>query len=68
MNSYPPEARAPNGKLWWKLRSWPNKPKQRFGTEPRLAAYLHFNTEVGGILTLRRLREALSEPNRPNDH
>ncbi len=36
--------------------------------EPRLAAYLRFNAEIGGILTLRKLREALGEPNRPNDH
>ena len=68
MPEYPPDAHSPSGLLWWQLRTWPGKPNQKFGTEPRLAAYLRFNAEVGGILTLRKLREALGEPNRPNDH
>lgn len=68
MPELPPDAHSPSGQPWWELRTWPGKPKVKFGTEPRLAAYLRFNAEVGGILTLRRLREALGEPNRPNDH
>jgi hypothetical protein len=68
MNSYPPEAYSPSGHPWWEIRTWPGKSNQKFGTEPRLAAYLRFNAEIGGILTLRKLRQALGEPNRPNDH
>jgi hypothetical protein len=68
VHSYPPDAYSPSGQPWWELRTWPGKPAQKFGTEPRLAAYLRFNAEPGGILTLRKLREALGEPNRPNDH
>lgn len=68
MPEHPPDAYSPSGQPWWELRTWPGKPRQKFGTEPRLAAYLRFNAQLGGILTLRKLREALGEPNRPNDH
>lgn len=68
MSTYPTDAYSPTGPLWWELRTWPGKAHQKFGTEPRLAAYLHFNAKAGQILTLRKLREALGEPNRPNDH
>lgn len=68
MSTYPPKAYSPTGQLWWDLRTWPGRPRQKFGTEPRLAAYLRFNAEIGGILTLRKLRKALGKSNRPNDH
>jgi hypothetical protein len=68
MPTYPPAAYAPSGQLWWELPLWPGKSKQKFGTEPRLAAWLHFNAKVGQILTLRRLRASLGETGHPNDH
>jgi 5-methylcytosine-specific restriction endonuclease McrA len=65
--NYPANAYSPAGPPWWELRTWPGKAKQKFGTEPRLAAYLQFNVQVGEILTLRKLREAVGESNRPSD-
>jgi 5-methylcytosine-specific restriction endonuclease McrA len=66
MAAYPSDAYAPPGHLWWDLRVWPGTKKQRFGAEPRLAAWLNFNARVGTILTLRNLREVLSEEEAPN--
>ncbi len=64
MSPYPAEAYAPSGKLWWKTRYWPDKPKAKFGTEPRLAAWLKYNAKIGDILTLRKLRKAIGSSNR----
>jgi 5-methylcytosine-specific restriction endonuclease McrA len=59
--TYPPEAYAPSGALWWRVGIWPGTKKRRFGVEPRLASWLHFNTKPGEIFTLRRLRKALGD-------
>lgn len=62
MIKYPVEARAPNGQLWWELLTWPDS-KQRFGVETKLAAWLTFNTQLGDVITIRQLRDAITGPN-----
>ncbi|MGV0734351.1 hypothetical protein [Mycolicibacter sinensis] len=54
-----------DGVYWWKLQSWPGT-KQRFGGEPKLAAFLYFNVEVSDSFTMRQLREALGEEDTPD--
>lgn len=66
MNTYPTDARSPSGELWWKLTIRPGKKKQRFGAEPRLAAWLMFNSKVGDVLTIRQLRGVLGDTEGPN--
>jgi hypothetical protein len=56
---YPAEAHASSGELWWDLKIWPGKKRQRFGDEPKLASWLKFDTVVGEVFTIRRLRQAL---------
>lgn len=53
-----------NDIAWWKLRVAPggNRP---FGGERRIAAYLHFNVDIGGTFTMKELREALGEQETP---
>lgn len=63
--SYPSEAYASNGWLWWQLKFWPGT-KRRFGDEQKLAAWLAFNCELGDTITMRQLRAALGEDDRPN--
>src|SRR5437016_3295000 len=58
-------ARSPSGETWWKLTYWPGK-TQRFGVEPKLAAWLNFNAKVGDIFTMRQLRQALGTTAGPN--
>jgi hypothetical protein len=48
------------GVPWWKLQFWPGK-RVKFGGEPRLAAYLYFNREIGEEFTMRDLRAALGD-------
>jgi len=67
MAKYPSDAYSPTGELWWNVRIWPGKQKQKFGVEPQLAAWLNFNAKEGDILTLRRLRKELGEANHPVD-
>jgi hypothetical protein len=67
MTPCPPDADSPSGEPWWQLRIWPSKKKAIFGSEPKIAAWLMFNTKVGGIFTLKRLREALGDDGEPND-
>lgn len=64
--SYPPEAYAPNGVLWWKLKTVPGG-KRRFGDEQKIAAWLAYNRKVGETFTMRSLRAALGEDQLPND-
>lgn len=52
---YPAEAHSPSGKFWWELRFWPGK-RVKFGVEPKLAAWLNFNAQIGEVLTIRQLR------------
>jgi 5-methylcytosine-specific restriction endonuclease McrA len=68
MSTYPPEALAPDGQLWWKVRIWPGKKRAEFGVEPRLAAWFNYNIKVGDIFTLKMLRQALGEEDLPNNH
>lgn len=63
---FPPEAYAPDGELWWLLECAPNT-KRPFGAEPKIAAWLYFNKDVGDRFTLRELREAVSTDNLAND-
>lgn len=44
----------------WKLDTWPGT-KRHFGGEPKLAAWLYFNVQVGGEFRMRDLREALGD-------
>lgn len=67
MKNYPADARSPSGELWWELRFWPGTKKQKFGVEPRLAAWLMFNCKLGDVFTMRSLRAAIGEPEKPND-
>ncbi|WP_167140211.1 HNH endonuclease [Diaminobutyricimonas sp. TR449] len=65
---YPSEAYAPDGTtLWWELDRWPDKPKQKYGGERRLAAWLAFNVEVGETFTMPELRAALGDGVVPNE-
>ena len=61
MDEYPQDAYSPDGVLWWLLSTWPGK-KQRFGVEPKVAAWLHYNAKPGDILSMSQLRSAI-----PND-
>ncbi len=65
-NSYPPEAYAPDGNLWWRLKSTPGK-NRPFGDEQKIAAYLACHVGTGGTFTMRELRSALGEDTLPND-
>jgi len=62
---YPPEAYAPNGELWWRLRFRPGT-KRKFGDEAKLAAWLTFNLKEGDTFTMADLRRALGD-DAPND-
>ncbi|HEU0132210.1 MAG TPA: hypothetical protein VFQ85_14570 [Mycobacteriales bacterium] len=65
--TYPPEAYAPDGTLWWRLTHHPGQ-KREYGDELKLAAWLAFNIPEGGRFTMRDLRRALgSAVGRPND-
>ncbi|MFI2486879.1 HNH endonuclease [Promicromonospora kroppenstedtii] len=59
VDTYPADAYAPSGVLWWDLTIWPGTEKKRFGQVPRVAAWLWFNKEVGERFTMNELREAL---------
>lgn len=63
---FPPDAFAPTGDLWWRLRVAPGK-KRRFGAEQRISAWLAFNRKVGEVFTMRELRRALGEDEIPDD-
>ncbi|GLY40860.1 hypothetical protein Amsp01_068830 [Amycolatopsis sp. NBRC 101858] len=63
--SYPSTAYASDGCLWWQLKFKPGS-KQPFGDEQKLAAWLAFNCELGDTITMRQLRVALGEEDRPN--
>lgn len=65
MTRYPPEAYAPNGKLWWELTSWPGR-NQEYGVERKLSAWLRFNKNVGDTFTTREARSVLGEFDVPN--
>ena len=56
--SYPDEAYAPNGILWWHLISEPGS-KRPFGDERKIASYLACTKAVGDFFTTRELRKAL---------
>lgn len=62
---YPPEACAPNGKLWWELAFAPGTSRP-YGVERKLAAWLRFNKKVGDTFTTKEARAALGEPDMPN--
>lgn len=62
---YPPEAYAPNGELWWTLKRWPGS-NRKFGAELRMSAWLAYNLPVGGVFTMRMLREALGNDGEDN--
>lgn len=55
-----PDSPEYNGVPWWKLDHWPGT-RQRFGGAPKLAAYLHFNLNVGDTFRMRDLRAALGD-------
>lgn len=57
MRSYPQDAYAEDS-LWWDLEAWPGT-RRSLGDEPRIAAWLAFNKEVGDTFTTEELREAL---------
>lgn len=66
-DEFPPDAFAPTGDLWWRLRVAPGKKKQPFGAERRISAWLAFNRKVGEVFTMRDLRRALGEDDIPDD-
>lgn len=57
MDQYPPEAHV-DDMLWWELDYWPNS-RRALGDEPRIAAWLAFNKEIGDSFTTYELREQL---------
>ncbi|SNS47911.1 hypothetical protein SAMN05216276_101058 [Streptosporangium subroseum] len=57
---YPPQAYAPSGELWWRLKFAPGT-RRTFGDEQKLAAWLTFNVEEWGTFTMGDLRRALGE-------
>ncbi|WP_328446197.1 HNH endonuclease [Amycolatopsis sp. NBC_00438] len=63
--SYPLAAYVPDGTLWWQLKLAPGA-KRPFGDEQKLAAWLAFNCVPGDRITMRQLRAALGEEDRPN--
>lgn len=65
--SFPPEAYAPDGTLWWRLTLAPGAKKRRLGDEQKIAAYLACEVGRGGIFTMRSLRTALGADTVPND-
>jgi 5-methylcytosine-specific restriction endonuclease McrA len=62
---YPPEAYAPDGTLWWRLKTHPGK-RTRYGDELKLMAWLTFNKHVGDTATMPELRAALGDEVVPN--
>ncbi|GGK43378.1 HNH endonuclease [Nocardia camponoti] len=64
MSSQYPDTAFVKGVLWWNLTQYPNK-KMKFGATNRIAAWLHFNKEVGDTFTIRELREVLGDEDRP---
>ncbi|MEE1941645.1 HNH endonuclease [Streptomyces sp. TRM 70361] len=54
------ESLAPDGTPWWMLKTWPGS-KVTFGGEPRIAAWLWFNKEIGETFTMREIREKLGK-------
>ena len=65
MKQYPDEAFSPNGEPWWELEFAPGG-KQRFGVSKRLAAWIHFNMEIGSTVTMKVLRSSISSKGMPN--
>lgn len=55
---FPAEAYVDSKTLWWHLSTWPGG-NQKFGDEPRIAAWLAFNKKVGQTFTTEELRKAL---------
>jgi 5-methylcytosine-specific restriction endonuclease McrA len=62
---YDAEAYSPSGEVWWKLTFWPGK-KQKFGVEPKLAAWLNYNAKVSDVFTMRQFRDVLGDADAPN--
>ena len=58
---YGPEAYAPDGTLWWRLRHKPGSTKSRFGDERKLAAYLACHIGPGNVFSMRMLRDGLGD-------
>lgn len=56
--SYPLDAYAPNGTLWWRLATEPGS-NRKFGQERRLAAWLWYAVDIGETFTLVNARDAL---------
>jgi hypothetical protein len=54
-SSYPPQAYAPTGQLWWRLDTAPGS-RRTYGAENKLASWLAFHVEVGDTFTMRQLR------------
>lgn len=65
MPSFPSDALAPNGQLWWDLETIPGG-RQRFGATKRLASWIHFNMELSSTVTMRELRAAVRNSGEPN--
>ena len=65
MSQYPNDAFSPSGELWWETEHKPGS-NQRFGVSKRLAAWIHFNMEIGSTVTMRVLRSSISNKGNPN--
>ena len=65
MNQYPDDAFSSNGKLWWEMDYAPGS-KQRYGVSKRIAAWIHFNMEIGSTVTMKILRSSISSKGKPN--
>ncbi|MGC4935949.1 HNH endonuclease [Gordonia sp. DT30] len=53
------DAYEPGGTLWWEIETLPGQ-KRPFGDEPRIAAFLANNYEVGDVFTTTELRNAIT--------
>ena len=62
---YPDDAYSPDGRFWWEIEFAPGK-RQRFGVAKRIAAWLSFNLDAGDTVTMRHLREVITQDGAPN--
>lgn len=65
MPKYPKDACAPSGENWWQLKVWPGT-KMKFGAEPKIAAWIKFNAQVGDTFTIKELRKLIGDSGEPN--
>ena len=55
---YPSDAYTLDGELWWEAEYRPGT-RQKLGAEPKLAAWLYWNVDLGHTFTMRDVRTAI---------